>query len=118
MGNKSSTDTDREMTRNGSSKKTNTKFSKFTEEEKHLGTELEKLCTSSNLLSERKPSICKIFKVNLKGRDVAVKQIPHVEGSGTVFDYMTREWELQKQLDQENKNILKLEAIGCTADYK
>ena len=64
-------------------------------------------------------SICKIFKVTwTNGRDVAVKQIPHVEGSGTLFDYMTREWKLQKQLDQENKNVLKLEAVGCTSDYK
>ena len=81
--------------------------------QKRLGEELEKLCTINKCIAA---SICKIFKVELNGREVAIKQIPHDEGSGRDFDYMIREWEIQIKLEHEN--VLKLEGIGYTTNFK
>ena len=88
----------------------------YTEEEERLGEKIKGLWSTGIFIAK---SVWEIYQIRLDGRDVAVKKIEHDEESSTESDTMAREWKLQKELSQGNHpNVLKLEAIGCTADFK
>jgi len=85
-------------------------------EEEVLGRELESLCTEERRLARSVPSNFQVFKVHLKGREVAVKRVLYDRHSGDEFDFMKREWDLQIGFD--HVNVMKLIAVGLTENYK
>ena len=98
-----------------------------TEEQNNLGAVLEPLCTNETFLAQ---GIFKVFKLSTSSSpllrsltplpEVAVKQVfPSSE-----FDYVTHEWrdvmqrEWNAQLTMRHENVVRLLALGSTADCK
>ena len=98
-----------------------------TEEPNELGTELETLCKDENLIAQ---SNWQVFKVSTSSSpllktltdfpEVAVKKVipsPKVHWVTKEWkDVMQREWNAQEKM--KHKNLVRLVALGVTADCR